>query len=119
MHIGDNKLAITTKPKNFHFDLLKYTGISLKHEICYIKKNNDLLAEHTIKNEIIQLFSRYNHRNDIHWHRNSKTIDSHKVVLNLSQQLDLRSSNKHVALQTCLLITLGKIKDNITKRNLK
>ena len=30
---------------------------------------------------------------------NSKTNESHKFVLNLSQRLDLRSSIKHVAIQ--------------------
>ena len=30
---------------------------------------------------------------------NSKKNEPHKFVLNLSQRLDLRSSNKHVALQ--------------------
>ena len=30
---------------------------------------------------------------------NSKTDEPHKFVLNLSQRLDLRSSNKHVAIQ--------------------
>ena len=30
---------------------------------------------------------------------NSKTNESRKFVLNLSQRLDLKSSNKHVALQ--------------------
>ena len=30
---------------------------------------------------------------------NSKTNEPNKFVLNLSQRLDLRSSNKHVALQ--------------------
>ena len=30
---------------------------------------------------------------------NSKTSEPHKFVLNLSQRLDLRSSNKHVTLQ--------------------
>ena len=29
----------------------------------------------------------------------SKTIEPHKFILNLSQRLDLRSLNKHVALQ--------------------
>ena len=31
--------------------------------------------------------------------KNSKTNEPHKFVLNLSQRLDLRSSNKHVTLQ--------------------
>ena len=30
---------------------------------------------------------------------NSKTNERHKFVLNMSQRLDLRSSNKHVSLQ--------------------
>ena len=30
---------------------------------------------------------------------NNKTNESHKVLLSLSQRLELRSSNKHVALQ--------------------
>ena len=30
---------------------------------------------------------------------NSKTNESHKFVLNFSQRLDLKRSNKHVALQ--------------------
>ena len=30
---------------------------------------------------------------------NSKTSESHKFVLNLPQRLDLKNSNKHVALQ--------------------
>ena len=31
---------------------------------------------------------------------NSKTNEPHKFVLNMSQRLDLRSSNNHVALQS-------------------
>ena len=30
---------------------------------------------------------------------NSKTNEPHKFILNLSQRLDFKSSNKHVALQ--------------------
>ena len=39
---------------------------------------------------------------------NSKTNEPYKFVLNLSQRLGLRSSNKHVAVQN-LFITRGKI----------
>ena len=38
---------------------------------------------------------------------NSKTNEPHRFVLNLSQRLDLRSSNKHVTLQN--FITREKI----------
>ena len=31
--------------------------------------------------------------------KNSKTNETHKLVFNLSERSDLRSSNKHVALQ--------------------
>ena len=34
-----------------------------------IIKHNQLLAEHTLKNEVQQLLSEYKHRNDIHEHR--------------------------------------------------
>ena len=40
---------------------------------------------------------------------NSKTNEPHKFILNLSQRLVLRSSNKHVALQNFLFIARGKI----------
>ena len=38
--------------------------------------------------------------------KRKETINTepHKFVPDLSQRLDLRSSNKHVALQTCLFI---------------
>ena len=55
VHIGDNKLVKTTKPKTFHFDLTKDADINLKHETYSIIKYNKLLAEHTIKNHIRQL----------------------------------------------------------------
>ena len=44
---------------------------------------------------------------------NNKTNQPHKFVLSLSQRLDLRSSNKHVAVQ---LIYLLHIEKNIRKQ---
>ena len=40
---------------------------------------------------------------------NSKTSEPHKFVLNLSQRSDLRSSNKHVALQNASIYYTGRI----------
>ena len=41
-------------------------------------------------------FSQKNkHENNIHEHKNSKTIKPDKCVFNLSQRLDLKRSNKH------------------------
>ena len=39
---------------------------------------------------------------------NSKTTEPYKFAFNISQRLDLKSSNKHSALQN-LFITQGKI----------
>ena len=44
--MGDNQLIITKEPTTF--------DIHLKYEIYFIIKHNELLAEHTIKNEVIQ-----------------------------------------------------------------
>ena len=43
--------------------------------------------------------------------KNSKTNEPNQFVLNLSQRLDLRSSNKHVTqkFKTYIFITRGKI----------
>ena len=50
----------------------------MKHEIYFIIKNIELLAELTIKNEIRQLLSKYNLGN--HFHENSKTNKLDKLV---------------------------------------
>ena len=68
----------------------------MEHERYSNVKDNELLAEHTTKK----------HRNDISIvtifmnTENSKTNKPHKFILKLSQRLDPRSSNKHVALQS-------------------
>ena len=40
---------------------------------------------------------------------NSKTNEPHKCVLNLSQRLDLKSSNKHIALENLSIYYTWKI----------
>ena len=77
----------------FSFDWPKDMGENLKPEIEFIIKNNESLGENKIKNNIGHLLLKYKHGNDTHEHR------ACKFVPNLSQRLDLRSSNKHVALQ--------------------
>ena len=47
---------------------------------------------------------------------NSKTNEQHKSVFNLSQILDLRTSNKHVALQNLSIYYTWK---NIRKNSIK
>ena len=65
-------------------DWPKYVDDNLKHEIEFSIKSNISLAVNKIKNKIEELLSKYKHGNNI---------------LNSSQRLDLRSSNKHIALQ--------------------
>ena len=60
------------------------------HEIEFIIKRNDSLAENIMKNKIEQLFMNT---------EKGKTNEPHKFVLDLSQRLDLRSLDKHVPLQ--------------------
>ena len=60
------KLIITTEPKTFCFDLSKDSNNYLEHKIGSFIKHNELLAEHTIKNKVRQLLSKYKHENDIH-----------------------------------------------------
>ena len=63
--INGKRLIITIESKNFHFDLSKNVDNNLKHEIDFVIKHKELLAEHSIKNEIRQLLSKYKHENDI------------------------------------------------------
>ena len=74
LYIADNMLVIR-EPKTFHFDLPEYIHKNLKHEIEFIIKRNESIF------------------------RNAQNSKPHKFVLNLSQILDVRSSNKHVVLQ--------------------
>ena len=51
---------------------------------------------------------------------NRKTSEPHKFVLNLSQRLDLRSSNKHVALQNfSIYYTWKNIREQYKNNRLK
>ena len=51
---------------------------------------------------------------------NSKTNKPHKFVLNLSQRLDLRSSNKHVALHNlCIYYTWKNIRKQYKNNKLE
>ena len=51
---------------------------------------------------------------------NSKTSETHKFVLNLLQNLDLISSNKHVALQNLsIYYTWKNIRQHYKKMNTK
>ena len=56
----------------FNFDKPKDFDGDVKHEIEFIIKINQSLAENKIKNEIKQLLSKYKHRNKIHKRRKQR-----------------------------------------------
>ena len=64
----NNIVIIDLKTFRFDFDWPKDVDTNLKHEIEFIIKSNEFLAENKIKNEIAQLLSKYNHANNIHEH---------------------------------------------------
>ena len=74
------------EPKTFYFDFdwPKNVDENLKHEIEFIIKSNESLAENKINNEIKQLFSKYKHGTIFMNTKNSKVNEPHKFVLNSS-----------------------------------
>ena len=64
-------MIVTRKSKTFYFDFdwPKNVDENLKHEIEFLIKSNESLAENRIKNEIEQLLSKYKHGNNIYEHR--------------------------------------------------
>ena len=66
--IKDKKLVIIAKRKVIQFDLPKHVNSNLKDGFKLIIKYNRFAAEHTIKNEISRLLSKYKPGNDIHEH---------------------------------------------------
>ena len=63
-------VIVIRDPKTFYFDFdwPKHVHKNLKHEIEFITKNNESLAENKIKNETEQLLSKYKHGNNIYEH---------------------------------------------------
>ena len=57
-----------TKTFCFNFHWPKDVDENLKHEIEFIIKSNESLAENKMKNETEQLLLKYKHRKNIHEH---------------------------------------------------
>ena len=68
-------MIVTRDPKTFcfNFDWSKQVDENLKHEIEYILKTNESLAENKMKNEIEQLLLKDKHENNIHENGKQKT----------------------------------------------
>ena len=68
-------MIVTRDPKTFcfNFDWSKQVDENLKHEIEYVLKTNESLAENKMKNEIEQLLLKDKHENNIHENGKQKT----------------------------------------------
>ena len=62
-----------TKTLYFDLDLRKDVDKNLKHEIQFITKSNESLAENKIQNETDQILSKYKHGNNIYEHGKQQT----------------------------------------------
>ena len=67
----EGSVVVIRDPKTFcfNFDWPKNIDENLKHEVEFVIKSNESLAENKIKNEIDQLLLKYKHRKNIHEHR--------------------------------------------------
>ena len=70
----DNIIGIRD-PKTFcfNFDRPKYADEKLKHEIEFIIKSNDSLAENKIKHEVKQLLLKYKHGGNFQEHEKQQS----------------------------------------------
>ena len=99
VHSHKNKLLIITAPKNIYFDLPQDVVTNLMQETDYMLKQNECLAEHTIKMSLADYCPNTSTETIFMNIENNKMNKYRKFVLNLSQNLHLRSLNKKVALQ--------------------
>ena len=74
-------VIVIREPKTlyFDFDWPENVDENLKHEIEFIRKSNQFLAENKIKNEIEQLLSKYKHGNNIHEQRKQQKEGTTKI----------------------------------------
>ena len=110
----EENMLMIRDPKSlfFNFDWPKNVDENLNGEIKFIIKINELLVGNKIKNKIEQLLFKYMETVFMNT-ENSKSNEPHIFVLNLSQILELRSSNEHVALQNIYLLHKEKYKKTV------
>ena len=68
----EENMIVIRDPKTFcfNFDWPKCIDETFKHEIVFVIKNNESLAENKIKNKTEQLLLEYKHGNNVHKHGN-------------------------------------------------
>ena len=72
----EENLIVIRDPKTFCFDFDWHKDVdeNLKHEIEFIIKSNESLADNKMTKEIEQLLSKYKHGSNIHKHRKQQNI---------------------------------------------
>ena len=107
--IGCNK---RTKLFFYYFGFPKDVNKHLKTWNWIYHRKQIIFSWEWNKSKIEQLFSKYKNRTIIMNTENSWTNKPHNCVLNLSQELDWRSSNKHLTLQNLpIYYTRNKIRN--------
>ena len=96
MTIKDNKFVIITKSKTIRCHLPKDANNILKHEINFIIKQNELLAEHTTKIRLVNYCPNIFMETIFMKTENSETNEPKKFVLNFSQGLDCHKAQINV-----------------------
>ena len=76
---------------------------SLKNKVDFSINCNKSLSEHTIKEKIVRLLSKHKHETIFINMKNSKMNEPHKFVFGFPQGSDLKSWNKHFALQNMFI----------------
>ena len=103
--ITEENVIVIKDPKTFffNFDWPKYVDKNLKREI------KEYLYENKIKTKNENLLLKYKLGIGVHT-KNSKRNEPHKFVLNFSQRLDLKCSDKLIAFQNLSIYYTWKYK---------
>ena len=96
-------MVVVREAKTFYFDFNwpKDADDNFKHKIEFIRKSNECLPDNNIKKTRLNNYCSNISMETIFMNTENKkkTNEPHKFVLNLSQRLDLRSLNIHVAVK--------------------
>ena len=120
--IMEENMIMIRDPKTFcfNFDWSKDVDENLKQWNWIDHKTQWIFSWEYNKKADWTIIVEYKHGNNIHDHKKQQNKWATKFVLNLSQRLNLRSSNKHVALQnSSIYYTWKNIKTQYMNNKLK
>ena len=119
----ENMIVIRApKTSCFNFDWSKDVDEKLKHDIEFIAKSNESLAEYKIKNDIEQLLLKYKHGSNIHEHRKQQDewLHDHVYIYGINNRFVFKIKDGHkLKLQTLETLKLFGSTKNIYRQNKK